>query len=343
MRKLLNVLYVTCPEAYVSRDGRNVVVRVEQEEKARVPIHILESIVCFNYMGVSPAVMALCAESGVAISFLTESGRFLARVTGPITGNVLLRRQQYRIADDEQSCHAIVVNLVSAKIANGRTILRRALRDHGNVVDTPRLNRAISELTECLRLAQASTSLDQLRGIEGRAAHAYFDAFDELILEDKPGFSFDGRNRRPPKDNMNALLSFLYTLLLHDVQSALESVGLDPYVGFLHRDRPGRPSLALDLMEELRPYLADRLALSLVNRKQVTAKGFRRTENGAVLMSSETRTTVLAAWQKRKKEMIVHPFLQERIEIGLVPYAQALLLARHIRGDLDGFPPFIWR
>lgn len=343
MRKLLNVLYVTTPNAYVTREGRNVVVRVEQEESARVPIHILESIVCFNYTGASPSLMALCAESGVALSFLKENGRFLARVTGPVTGNVLLRRQQYRMADDEHACTAIVSNFISAKISNCRSVLRRAVRDHGEAVNRTRLNKAINELSECLRLVQGCQSVDQLRGVEGRAAHIYFGTFNELILEDKPGFAFDGRNRRPPKDNMNALLSFLYTLLLHDVQSALETVGLDPYVGFLHRDRPGRPSLALDLMEELRPYLADRIAISLVNRRQITAKGFRHSEDGAVVMSADTRNTVLAAWQKRKQETILHPFLQERIEIGLIPYAQALLLARYIRGDLDGFPPFVWR
>lgn len=343
MRKLLNVLYVTTPDAYVTRDGRNVVVRVEQEERARVPIHILESIVCFNYTGVSPPLMALCAESGVSLSFITESGRFLARVVGPTTGNVLLRRQQYRLADNENQCAPVVSSIVSAKIANCRSVLRRAVRDHSDAVNQDRLNQAIDELSECLRSAHEARDIDLLRGFEGRGARVYFGVFDELVLEDKSGFAFEGRNRRPPKDNMNALLSFLYTLLRHDVQSALETVGLDPYVGFLHRDRPGRPSLALDLMEDLRPYLADRIALSLVNRRQVTARGFRKSENGAVVMTSDTRNTVLAAWQKRKQETIVHPFLQEKIQIGLIPYVQALLLARHIRGDLDGFPPFIWR
>jgi len=279
MRKLLNVLYVTSPNAYVTCDGRNVVVRIEQEERARVPIHILESIVCFNYAGVSPPLMALCAESGVALSFLTERGHFLARLTGPTSGNVLLRRQQYRLADDLSQCAPVVANIVSAKIANCRSVLRRALRDHGDVVNKKRLTQAVDELSECLRSAQESRDVDELRGIEGRAARAYFGVFDELVLEDRSGFAFEGRNRRPPKDNMNALLSFLYTMLRHDVQSALEVIGLDPYVGFLHRDRPGRPSLALDLMEELRPYLADRIALSLVNRRQITSKGFRHLEN----------------------------------------------------------------
>jgi len=343
MRKLLNVLYITTPGAYVTRDGQNVVVRVEEGEKARFPIHILESIVCFNYAGVSPQLMALCAESGVGLSFLTEHGKFLARVTGPTTGNVLLRRQQYRLADDDRASTSVVASFVAAKIANCRSVLRRAVRDHPEEVDVDRLNQAIEELSGCLRRVERARDIEELRGVEGQAAHVYFGCFNELILEDKPAFAFNGRSRRPPKDNMNALLSFLYTLLVHDVQSALETVGLDPYVGFLHRDRPGRPSLALDLMEELRPYLADRLALSLVNRRQITAKGFRTSENGAVTMSDETRKTVLAAWQKRKQETIVHPFLQEKVEVGLLPYAQALLLARCIRGDLDGYPPFIWR
>ncbi len=343
MRKLLNVLYVTTPEAYLARDGQNIIVRVEHEERARVPIHILESVVCFNYVGASPGLMNLCAESGVTLSFLTERGKFLARVSGPTTGNVLLRRQQYRIADDTTICTSIVSSFIAAKIANCMTVLRRVLRDHGDSVHTTRLNQAVSELTDCIRMVVRSSNLDQLRGVEGRAAQVYFAHFNELILEPDSEFRFESRNRRPPKDKLNALLSFLYTLLRNDVQSALETVGLDPYVGFMHRDRPGRPSLALDLMEELRPYLADRIALSLVNRKQVTAKGFTKSENGGVVMDDDTRKTVLAAWQKRKQKTIHHPYLEEKIEVGLIPYAQALLLARYVRGDLDGFPPFIWR
>lgn len=343
MRKLLNVLYVTSPGGYLSRDGQNVVVRVEDVEKARLPIHLLEGIVCFTYVGASPGVMGLCAESGVGLSFLTESGKFLARVTGPTTGNVLLRRQQYRLADDVEACTSIVRNMIAAKIANCRAVLRRGMRDHSDKVSTERIQQALEELSKVLRMVAECAQLDALRGIEGRAAQIYFSTFDELVLNPNPAFRFQTRTRRPARDNVNALLSFLYALLRHDVQSALEAVGLDPYVGFLHRDRPGRPSLALDLMEELRPYLADRLALSLINRRQVRPKGFIVTETEGVRMSGETLKTVLTAWQKRKQETVVHPFLEEKIEIGLIPHAQALLLARQIRGDLEEYPPYIWR
>lgn len=343
MRKLLNVLYVTSHDAYLSRDGLNVVVRVNNEERGRVPIHLLESIVCFNYLGVSPGLMGLCAEAGVAISFLSEKGKFLARISGPVTGNVLLRREQYRFADNISVSHKIATNFVLGKIINCRTVMQRAVRDHSKTLNVNRLKQAIDELTACIESAIESTDLEHVRGVEGRAANVYFSHFNELILEKDCGFQFEGRSRRPPLDNMNALLSFLYSLLRFDVQSALETVGLDPYVGFLHRDRPGRPSLALDLMEELRPYLADRMALSLVNRKQVTSQGFRKVNNGAVVMTDDTRNIVIKAWQKRKQEQIRHPFLEERIEVGLIPYVQALLLARFIRGDIDGYPPFIWR
>lgn len=337
--KLLNVLYVTTPDAYVTRDGQNVVVRIGEEEMARVPVHILESIVCFSYVGVSPGLMALCAEAGVSLAFLTPQGKFLARVLGPTTGNVLLRREQYRIADDPDRCASIARNMVAAKIANSRSVLRRALRDHRDSIDVDVFGGAVSELTQSIDMLGGS-DLDTVRGIEGRSAQAYFACFDQLILNPDPAFRFEHRSRRPPKDPVNAMLSFVYALLRHDIQSALESVGLDPYVGFLHRDRPGRPGLALDLMEELRPYLADRLVLSLVNRRQVSPKGFVASEAGGIRMSDEVRRTVLTAWQQRKQETINHPFLERNIQIGLLPHVQALLLARHIRGDLDEYPPF---
>lgn len=343
MRKLLNVLYVTNPEAYLTRDGENVVVRLGQEESFRVPIHILESIVCFNYSGASPALMGLCAERAVAISFLTEHGRFLARVAGPVSGNVLLRRKQYRTADDRSLSAKIAALFVTAKIANCRAVLRRAVRDHGDVVDVKHLTEAADTLASRIHSLASCDDLEVVRGIEGDAAHIYFSCFNELVVQQKEAFSITGRNRRPPKDNMNALLSFLYTLLRHDVQSALETVGLDPAVGFLHRDRPGRPSLALDLMEELRPYLADRLALSLVNRKEITEKGFLSVESGGILMDDDTRKKVITAWQQRKREVITHPYLEEKIEIGLLPYAQALLLTRYLRGDIGAYPPFFGR
>jgi len=343
LRKLLNVLYVTTPDAYLARDNDNVAVRVGDEVRVRVPIHNLEGIVAFGHCGASPALMALCAEAGVALTFLSENGRFMARVSGGVSGNVLLRRRQYRWADSEEESRRIAASFIIGKIANSRTVLLRAVRDHEAVIRSEAVRDTTAELAERLRWVETSQSLEDLRGVEGAAARAYFGVFDHLILTSKDDFYLRDRNRRPPRDNMNAVLSFLYALLTHDVQAALETVGLDPQVGFLHRDRPGRPSLALDLMEELRPVLADRLALSLVNRKQVTPGGFVRTESGGILMDDETRKAVIAAWQTRKREEVVHPYLNEKIEIGLIPYAQAVLLARHLRGDLDGYPPFFWK
>jgi CRISPR-associated protein Cas1 len=339
MRKLLNTLYVTVPNAYLSKDGETVLVRVEQETLLRVPIHTLEGIVCIGVVSMSPPLMGFCAEHNVGVSFLSEHGRFLARIQGPIHGNVLLRREQYRRADLEADSAAIAKSILLAKIANSRTSLLRAGREHSS----ESLDRAATQLGQSLRLLAAAPSLDGLRGVEGDAAQKYFSVFDELILHQKEEFFFYGRSRRPPLDNVNALLSFLYVLLAHDIASALETTGLDPAVGFLHRDRPGRAGLALDLMEELRPVLADRLALTLINRRQVAGTGFSRNESGGVAMSDATRKEVLVAWQLRKQEEILHPFLNERIPFGLVPYAQALLLARHLRGDLDAYPPFIWR
>jgi CRISP-associated protein Cas1 len=339
LRKLLNTLYVTVPHAYLSKDGETVLVRVEQETLLRVPIHTLEGIVCFGLVSISPALMGFCAESRVGVSFLTEHGRFLARIQGPIHGNVLLRREQYRRADDESASAALARAYLLAKVANCRTSVLRAAREHPSAT----LDAACLQLAQSLRLLDRPATLDALRGMEGDAARAYFSVFDELILHQRDDFFFRERSRRPPMDNMNALLSFLYVLLAHDLSSALETVGLDPAVGFLHRDRPGRAGLALDLMEELRPVLADRLAISLVNRRQVTGHGFTRAESGGVSMSDATRKEVLVAWQTKKKEEILHPFLNERIPLGLIPYAQALLLARHLRGDLDAYPSFFWR
>jgi CRISP-associated protein Cas1 len=343
MRKLLNTLYVTKPDSYLCRDGENVVVRCGDEEKFRVPIHIIEGIVAFGYTGASPALMALCAERDVGLCFLTEHGKFMARVSGKVKGNVLLRRQQYRIADDSACSSTLASAFICGKIGNCRSVLARCLRDHPESDPEESLKDGVNALGRQLTKIEYCTDLDMLRGIEGDAAKKYFGVFDQLILANKDEFFLHERSRRPPCDNMNALLSFLYTLLAHDVQSALEAVGLDPAVGFLHQDRPGRPGLALDLMEELRPVLADRTALSLVNRRQISAKGFIQKETGGIIMEDETRKTVLATWQKRKQEEITHPFLNEKIEVGLIPYVQALLLARHLRGDLDGYPPFFWK
>lgn len=343
MKKLLNVLYVTNPDSYLNKDGENVVVSVNGEETLRVPIHNLESIVCFNYQGASPALMGLCAENNVGLSFLSANGYFLARVQGKVQGNVLLRKKQYRISDSMEKSLEVAQNCILGKVINSRSVIERVCRDYRDEMDYESLKKVSDYLKNKASILNQCSTLDELMGEEGDAARMYFSVFDQMILYQKEDFYFKERSRRPPRDNMNALLSFLYTLLAHDMQSALESVGLDPYVGFLHRDRPGRASLALDLIEELRPYLADRLALSLINRKQINGKGFLGKVNTGVTMSNDTRKEVVTAWQKRKQEEINHPFLNEKIKIGLLPYVQALLLARYIRGDLDAYPPFIIR
>ncbi|HQN91172.1 MAG TPA: type I-C CRISPR-associated endonuclease Cas1c [Methanoculleus sp.] len=340
MRKLLNTLYVTTPDAYLARDGENLVVRIGNEEKFRIPIHNLEGVVCFGYMGASPHLMRLCSENNVGLSFLTPSGKFLARVSGRVRGNVLLRRTQYRKADNRLESLEISKSFIIGKIVNCRTILGRGIRDHSAVIDCDRVRGVDALLIENLLKIEGCDSADTLRGIEGNCAKFYFVALDDLILRQKDDFYMHERNRRPPLDNMNTLLSFLYTLLAHDVESALETVGLDPYVGFFHTDRPGRPGLALDMMEELRPYMADRLALNLVNLNQVNGDDFYKKENGGVIMKDDGRKTVIAAWQKRKQDMITHPYLNEKIPIGLLPYVQAMLMARFLRGDIDGYPPF---
>jgi len=343
MKRLLNTLFVTTQGAYLSKQGDTVVVSHEQEVKLRVPIHNLGSVVCFGNVGCSPFLMGFCGEQNVTLSFLSENGRFLARVHGPVNGNVLLRKEQYRRSDDASASALVARSLITAKLANSRIVLQRAQRDREDLQHSPAIGKALDGLWELIQAVKDETDLDRIRGIEGTGANAYFSVFDLLIGANKEQFYFKERSRRPPLDNMNALLSFLYTLLVHDVESALEAVGLDPAVGFLHRDRPGRPSLALDLMEEFRAYLADRLALSLVNRQQIKPEGFTKTESGAVMMDDETRKAVLVAWQKRKQEEITHLFLQESVPLGLLPHIQAQLLARHLRGDLEGYPPFLWR
>lgn len=342
MRKLANVLYVTTDEAYLALDGENVVVKKDDTTTMRLPIHNLESIVCFNYPGVSPALMGACAERNIGLCFLRPSGRFLARVTGRQKGNLLLRKRQYELSQNEAAATAVATSFVLGKIANSRSVIDRAIRDHALLVDVPELRAASDSLKETLKSTRQGETLETVRGLEGNAARRYFEVFGQLVLHQREDFAFTTRNRRPPQDNMNALLSFFYTLLTNETASALEAVGLDPYVGFLHTDRPGRPSLALDLMEELRPIFADRLALSLVNRKQVNGRGFITKESGGVLMDDQTRKEVLSAWQKRKQDEILHPYLNERIPFGLIPHVQATLLARHLRGDIDAYPPFFW-
>lgn len=343
MRHLLNTLYVTTQGAYLSREGETVLVRVDGETKLRVPVHTLSGIVCFGQVSCSPPLMELCGERNVLISFLSDYGKYWARVQGPISGNVLLRREQYRRADDREKSAEIARAVVIAKIANSRTVLLRALRDHPDNPGCAQLGEGTLRLARIMEDLRRPVPLDTVRGREGEAARKYFDVFDHLITAQKEDFFFRERSRRPPLDNMNSLLSFFYSLLAHDVTSALEAVGIDPAVGYLHRDRPGRPGLALDLMEEFRPFLADRTALSLVNRQQVRGKGFKKTETGAVVMDDDTRKEVLVAYQKRKQEEINHPFLGEKVALGLLPHIQAMLLARHLRGDLDGYPPFLWK
>ncbi len=344
MKHHLNTLFVQTDGAWLRKDGRAVTVSVDREVKLRVPVHTLGGICCFGRINASTSLLALCAEEGVAVSFLSQHGRLQARVCGFTPGNVLLRRDQYRAADDEARCLAIAGPMVAAKIANARTTLLRAARDHGD--EAGMLARACALMAPCAEAALRSPSLDHLRGQEGEAANHYFAAFDRLVTLDTPerdAFRLTERTRRPPRDPMNCLLSFLYAMLAHDARSACEACGLDPAVGFLHRDRPGRPSLALDLMEELRSFLCDRLALSLVNRRQVNARDFQRLEGGGVRLSDGARRTVLAAYQKRKQEELTHPYLQEKVSVGLLVHLQARLLSRVLRGELDTYPAFIWR
>ena len=344
MKPLLNTLFVTTQGAHLAREGQTVAVYFDREVRARIPIHTLTGIVSFGQVSFTPFLMDLAASHGVSLSCCTEHGRFMARIQGPVSGNVLLRRRQYRAADENTIASGIARVIVLAKVANSRTVLLRAAREAEHQQES---NAAVEEAARRLRYVQdaigTACDTDVIRGHEGDAASAYFSVLDNLITVSKEDFFFVRRSRRPPLDNVNALLSFLYTLLAHDYSSALESVGLDPQVGFLHCERPGRPSLALDLVEELRPVLADRLMLSLINRRQIRPSGFRRLESGGVVMDEEARKQVLVAWQLRKQEEILHPFIQERIAFGLVPYVQALLLARFLRGDLDGYPPFFWR
>ena len=340
MRKLLNTLYVTTPEAYLSKDGLNVVISVQQEEVFRIPVINIEGIVTFGYMGASPGVMKLCSDNGISLTFLSPQGRFISRVQGATKGNVLLRKKQYQLSDDASWSLHVVRLMIGGKIQNYRNILRRYIRDYGENED---INRAVQVLERVKRDVLKAQDKTELIGYEGMASNAYFEVLPILILNQKTDFPFHGRNRRPPKDAVNAMLSFAYTLIANDVAAALETVGLDPYVGFLHTLRPGRTSLALDMMEELRAYLADRLVLSLINRKQISGKGFVEHGDNGIVMDEDIRKGVLLAWQKRKKETIIHPYLNESVPIGLIPYIQAMLLARFLRNDLDNYPVFLMK
>lgn len=343
MKKLLNTLYVTSTNRYLSLDGENVVIFEGQEEIGRVPLHNLEGIVTFGYTGASPALMGACATRNIDLSFMSGSGRFLARVSGEVKGNVTLRKEQYRISECREKSIRIARNFITGKVYNAKWVLERAVRDYPLRVDVAKLKEKSTFMSQNIPKIRECEEAERLLGIEGESASLYFSVFDELILQQKEDFSFSGRNKRPPLDNVNAMLSFAYTLLTGMCASALEAVGLDPYVGFFHTDRPGRVSLALDLMEELRSVISDRFVLTLINKKIVDASGFSKKESGAVIMDDDTRKLFLSQWQNKKKETITHPFLSEKIEWGLVPYVQAMLLARYIRGDIDEYPPFFWK
>ena len=340
MKRLFNTLYVTVDGAYLARERETLVIRAEGKTLLRLPIHGLEGVICLGRVSVSPAFLDLASDNGVTVTMLSETGRFLGRFQGRIHGNVLLRRRHYRLADDLAASAELAGATTTAKTLNSRSVLLRTARDSA-AEPAARLKQGVARLDDVLDRLSRTNDLEAIRGLEGEAANVYFGLFNEMVKSDDPEFRFAGRSRRPPLNRVNALLSFLYVVLAHDCASALEGVGLDPAVGFLHRDRPGRPSLALDLMEEFRAVLVDRLALTLINRKQVKAKGFTVRESGAVLMDDETRKKVIKAYQERKREKIIHPFLNEKIEIGLLPHAQALLLARWMRGDLDAYPPYV--
>ncbi|MFT8710176.1 MAG: type I-C CRISPR-associated endonuclease Cas1c [Sporolactobacillus sp.] len=343
MKKLLNTLYVLHPDTYLSLDGDNILLSREREKVARLPLHNFQSIIAFGYTGASPALMGYCAQRDISITFLTMNGRFQARIIGKSSGNVVLRKRQYRVSDNEIEAVHIARNFIIGKVFNHKWMLERMTRDYALRIDVAHFKTISKTLSELLTEIRVCEDLEQLRGLEGLAATSYFNVFDAMILQQKDDFYFHGRSRRPPTDPVNAMLSFAYTLLAGDVASALEGVGLDAYVGFLHRDRPGRISLALDVMEELRGILADRFVLSLINRKVLQRNDFVKKEDGAVLMIDEARQNFLKAWQSRKAELLTHPFLGEKVSWGLVPHVQALLLARYLRGDLDEYPPFLWK
>lgn len=343
MKHLLNTLYILSEDIYLSLDGENVMANRDKQAVARYPLHTLQNIITFSYSGASPALMGACAERQIGLAFCTPQGKFLAKVCGEGNGNVLLRRRQYRAADDPVQCCQISRTMIFGKLFNARWSIERTRRDHGLRVDSEKLTAASQRIYGLLPQIKEVTVPEELRGLEGVGASAYFGVFDEMILGDKETFFFQGRSRRPPLDAVNALLSFAYSLLAHDCASALESVGLDSYVGFLHQDRPGRTSLALDLMEELRPSMADRFVLTLINNRQVKASDFLHMESGAILLNDDGRKTFLKRWQEKKKEVLTHPYLGEKLPWGMIPYMQALLLVRYLRGDLDAYPLFLWK
>lgn len=343
MKKLLNVLFVTSPEAFLSLENENVIVKKGEEILLRVPLINLEGIVSFSNYGATVNLMYECSRRNITLSFLNEYGRYLGTLYGETKGNVILRKEQYRISDSESKSLLYARNFIFGKLHNQKWVLERAIRDHSLRVDGNKLKNVSMQITFNLKQVLACESMATLRAIEGNTAQAYFRVFDNLILQNKETFYYNNRTRRPPLDPVNAMLSFAYTLLVSECKHALEVVGLDSYVGFMHTDRPGRVSLALDLVEELRPQFADRFVLSLINRKEVSKNDFVVQQSGAVTFNENGKKKFLSAWQQRKKEEIKHPYLDEKIKWGLVPYIQALLLSRTIRGDLDEYPPFLWK
>lgn len=343
MRHLLNTIYLTQPDFYVFKEGETIVIEKQGQKILQLPIHNIEGIVVMNQLTITPALMEMCSENKIHISFISFTGKFLVKIQNPIHGNVRLRRKQYRVADSKADSLLLAKNFVTGKVYNCRCVLQRLLRDHSEKIETEKIDQVIRALNRTLRVIEKAPDLQKLLGIEGEAAKYYYSIFGSLITNPDTLFCFNGRSRRPPLDEINAMLSFFYTLLAHDVEAALETVGLDPQVGFYHQERPGRSSLALDIMEELRPYIVDRFVVTLINNRQVNINDFVKKENEAVLIEPEARKKLLNIWQQRKQETIIHPFLKEKIEIGLIPYVQALLMARYVREDLDGYPPFLMR
>lgn len=343
MKKLLNTLYITNEKAYLSLDGENVVISEGKKQLGRVPLHTLDSIFLFGYIGASPALMGKCAELNKQLVLLKPNGRFLAKITGKTYGNILLRRQQYRLCDNKEDKLKIAANIISAKIHNSKSVVLRAVNDHALRIDTEKFNHCSDMLKDASLKAFQCKNSSSLRGIEGEAANVYFSVFDEMILQQKEDFFYKSRSRRPPMDNVNALLSFTYTMMTSMYVNALESVGLDPYCGVYHTERSGRCSLALDMVEELRSCFCDRFVLTVINKRIVTFKDFKKQENFSVLFTDDGKKKLLSAWQDRKREIITHPFLNEKIEWGMVPYVQAMIMARFIRGDIESYPPFFWK
>lgn len=342
MKKLLKTLYVLTPESYLYWRNENICIKIGGMEKVAIPAKDLDAVVCFGQMTVSTPLLRSCGKYGISVTFLGEHGEFQGRFYGPVSGNVLLRKRQYESLDQKGFCCGFVQNLLYAKIRNAKLVLMRAARNAKAEEEKAHLAQGVEQLGEMAKKLAFCQDVDAMRGVEGAAATVYFARFDDMLAANPSGFRFEVRSRRPPRNEVNAVLSFVYTLLRREVESALETVGLDPAAGYLHTLRPGRASFALDLMEELRAPLCDRFALTLLNRGQLTRADFNQEEE-AVLLTDRGRKTLLSAWQKRKEETIRHPFLEEKIQIGMIPYAQAMLFARVLRGDLDEYPPFLWR